>query len=353
MRKQGFDSHVASKEINRRGNRVKYVLVAVSLLFTLGFFAAGFFAYKILVQKRAIAPINNQTNGDNSTSASSSTSSSSSTPGDNSISSEQLVQPALGNKARVELTAVKRIPGKTDEVSVEMRIERLAEIVDDSDVISIGSTSATNPDTSETYQAIDFLRRSSGETTLSQMRRGQPVEAYVVLNIPAGVNTIDIYIDNTRPFKNVAIADAQAASEDNNTSVASSSSVVQPGQFVQNALGTKARVELLSVKRLEDPKVASRDVVNVQMRIQRITASNPSFDDTISLGSTTARNHDTSETYKAVGSIEGSSSSVSLARMLPSSSVNAYVWLRVPKEANNLDIYVPETAAFKNVPIEN
>jgi hypothetical protein len=122
---------------------------------------------------------------------------------------------------------------------------------------------------------------------------------------------------------------------------------------VQNALGTKARVELLSVKRLEDPKVATHDVVNVQMRIYRITAENPSFNDTISVGSTTARNPDTSETYKPVGSIEGSSSSVSLARILPSSSVDAYVWLTVPKEVNNLDIYVPETAAFKNVPIEN
>jgi hypothetical protein len=357
MRKQDFDSHVASKEINRRGNRVKYVLVAVSVLFTLGFFAAGFFAYKTLVHKTAIAPVNNQTNGDNSTSASSTSSSSSTSQvltTNDGIPTAQLVQAALGNKARVELTAVKRIPGKTDEVSVEMRIERLADIVDDSDVISVGSTTATNPDSSESYQAIDFLRRSSGEATLSNMRRGQPVETYVVLNIPAGVNTIDVYIDNTRPFKNVAIADAQAASGDNNSPVAdSSSAVIQPGQFIQNALGTKARVELLSVKRLEDPKVATRDVVNVQMRIYRITAENPSFNDTISIGSTTARNPDTSETYKPVGSIEGSSSSVSLARILPSSSVDAYVWLTVPKEVNNLDIYVPETAAFKNVPIEN
>ncbi|HCF29977.1 MAG TPA: hypothetical protein DEV81_22875 [Cyanobacteria bacterium UBA11049] len=354
MRKQDFDSHVASKEINRRGNSVKYILVAVvSVLFTLGFFAGGFLLYQMLAKKPAIAPVNNQTNGNNSTSVSSSTSSNSSTPGENSISSGQLVQPALGNKARVELTAVKRIPGKTDEVSVEMRIERLADIVDDSDVISVGSTSATNSDSSETYQAIDFLTRSSGEVTLSQMRRGQPVEAYVVLNVPVGVNTLDIYIDNTRPFKNVAIADAQAASGDNNSPVASSSSVIQPGQFVQNALGTKAQVELLSVKRLEDPKVASRDVVNVQMRIHRITVENPSFNDTISVGSTTARNPDTSETYKPVGSIEGSSSSISLARILPSSSVDAYVWLKVPKEVNNLDIYIPETAAFKNVPIAN
>jgi len=356
MGKQDLDSHIASKEINRRGNSVKYVLVAVSVLVTLGFFAAGFFAYKILVQKTAIAPVNNQTNGNNSTSVSSTSSNSSTSqvPTTNDgIPTAQLVQTALGNKARVELTAVKRIPGKTDEVSVEMRIERLADIVDDSDVISVGSTTATNPDSSETYQAIDFLRRSSGEATLSDMRRGEPVEAYVVLNIPAGVNTIDIYIDNTPPFKNIAIADAQAASRDNNSPVASSSSVVQPGQFVQNALGTKARIELLSIKRLEDSKLATGDVVNVQMRIQRITAENPSFDDTIAVGSTTARNPDTSETYKPVGSIEGSSSSVSLARILPSSSVDAYVWLRVPKEVNNLDIYVPETAAFKNVPIEN
>lgn len=367
--KQDFDKHLASKKNNRRGNGMKYVLVAVvSILSTLGLVAVLLFLYQLLGQRQVI-PTNNQINSSNSTSIGSSTSDSTS---NNGTQIGQLVQPALGNKARVELTAVKRIPGAADEVNVEMKISRLTDSVNGSDVISVGSTTARNPINSETYQAIDFFKRSSGSTSLSQMRRGEPVEGYVVLNVPAGVKAIDIYVDETQPFKNVAIADANTAAATNNPPVSpttpapaqqspqattppasNNSAAIQPSQFVQNALGTKAQVELLSLKRIKDPEAGTRDVVNVQIRIRRITTENPSGLDMINIGTTTARNPDTSETYKAIDSIKRSTGVVGLFSMRPRSSVDGYVWLRVPEGVNSIDIYIPETAAFKNVPISN
>ncbi|MBD2409129.1 hypothetical protein FACHB389_29770 [Nostoc calcicola FACHB-389] len=127
-------------------------------------------------------------------------------------------------------------------------------------------------------------------------------------------------------------------------------SAIQPGQFVQPAFGKKAEVELLSAKRIKDPQTGNRDVINVQMRIRRLATDRVFGGDIISLTSTTARNPDTSETYKGVA-LDRSTGSVSLFQLRPQASADAYIWLRVPDGVNNLDIFVPDTGAFKNVPI--
>lgn len=124
------------------------------------------------------------------------------------------------------------------------------------------------------------------------------------------------------------------------------------GKFIQAAFGNKAKVELLSAKRIKDPGTGNRDVVNIQMRVRRIATDGVGGSDIISVTNTTARNPDTSETYKAVG-LERSTGSVSLPQLRANSSADAYVWLRVPESVNNLDIFVPDTAAFKNVPVAN
>lgn len=110
---------------------------------------------------------------------------------------------------------------------------------------------------------------------------------------------------------------------------------------------------MLSVKRIQDPQTKARNVVNVQMRIRRIKLDRVSRSDIFSVGSTTARNPETSETYKAVNLIERSTSAVSLFSMRPSASTDAYVWLRVPEATDTINIYVPDTQAFNNVPIVN
>lgn len=363
MSKQDFDRPVAPTQLQNRGNGMKYILVAiVSVLATLGLVASGLWLSRFFGSREAIPPSNTQVNNGNTTVSNSA-----------GIQPGQFVQTALGNKAQVELTAVRRIPGVSDEVSVEMRINSLTDEAVGSDIINVGATTARNPITSETYQPVDFLKRSSGTTSLFQMRRGQPVEAYVVLKVPAGVNAIDIFVPETVAFKNVAIADASQVSSTNTPAASSptqplapaslpqtlqppqaanTSVPIQPGQLVQPAFGTKGQVELLSVKRIQDPDTQARNVVNVQMRIRRVEPDRVVGSDAIYIGGTTARNPETSETYKAA-SLDRSTGSVSLFSMRPGASADAYVWLRVPEGVNNIDIYVPDTQAFKSVPITN
>lgn len=372
MRKQDINRPVAATQIQNRGNGKNYILVAmVSVLATLGLIASGLLLSQVFGLQEAMPPASTEFDAPANTQA---------TAGSSEIQPGQFVQSALGDKALVELTAVRRIPGAPDEVNVEMVINRLAGDVAASDMINVGSTGARNPLTNETYQGVDFFKRSSGMMPLSPMNLGQPVEAYVVLKVPAGVNAIDIFVPEAEVgvFKNVAIADAsQVPSAANNSPVSSSpiqsplapapqsptiqthqvatntSIGVQPGQFVQPAFGTKGQVELLSVKRIQDPETKARNVVNVQMRIRRIEPDRVSGSNLIIVGSTTARNPETSETYKAVNLIERSTSAVSLFSMRPGASADAYVWLRVPEGTNTIDIYVPDTQAFKNVPIAN
>lgn len=127
---------------------------------------------------------------------------------------------------------------------------------------------------------------------------------------------------------------------------------IQPGQYIQPAFGTKGRVELLAVKRIQNPDTGSRDVVNVQMRIRRVAQDRVYGSDMISVSGTTARNPATSETYNLVN-LDRSTGSVSLFTLRPSASADAYAWLLVPETVNTIDIYVPDTQAFKNVPIAN
>jgi len=124
---------------------------------------------------------------------------------------------------------------------------------------------------------------------------------------------------------------------------------IQPGQFVQSAIGNKAKLELLAVKRITDPEAKTRDVVNVQMRLRRL-ASEVSPSDAINVAGTKARNPDTSEIYEPVG-YNRSSGSVNLYLVRRNASSDAYVWLRIPEGVTAIDIFIPDTGAFKNVPI--
>ena len=65
---------------------------------------------------------------------------------------------------------------------------------------------------------------------LSPMNPGQPVEGYVVLKVPAGVNAIDIFVPESEVgvFKNVPIADANQVPSAANKSPVSSSPVQSP-----------------------------------------------------------------------------------------------------------------------------
>ncbi|MBC1221141.1 hypothetical protein GNF10_03540 [Nostoc sp. UCD121] len=175
--------------------------------------------------------------------------------------------------------------------------------------------------------------------------------AYEVFTLRQTLNASNT-VSNTIPTQvpsPTATTSPQATISPSPTSA--TTSAISPGQFVQPAFGKKAEVELLSAKRIKDPETGNRDVVNLQMRIRRL-ATDGIVGDIISVASTTARNVETSVTYKGVA-LNRSTGSVSLFQVRPQASADAYIWLRVPDGVNNLDIFVPDTAAFKNVPISN
>ncbi|MGL5925706.1 hypothetical protein [Chroococcidiopsis sp.] len=144
-------------------------------------------------------------------------------------------------------------------------------------------------------------------------------------------------------------APVSSAAPDTAATTPATASGIQPGQFVQSAIGNKAKLELLSVKRITDPDAKTRDVVNVQMRVRRL-ASEVSPNDAINVAGTKARNPDTSETYEPVD-YKRSSGSVNLYFVRRNASSDAYVWLRIPEGVTAIDLFIPDTGAFKNVPI--
>jgi len=271
-----------------------------------------------------------------------------------------LVQTALGDQVQVTIIAVKRIPGKPNEVNVEMQIEKLTDTPLAEATISVGSTVASNSETSEVYRATDFLRRSSGRISLSKLRRDQPIDAYVVLDVPQGVTTIDLFVEQTAPFKNVPIAAANqftkvvsGAVTSNMTAQATSSLMMQPNGLIRKALDNKAQVQIISAQRLNNPDLSIRNIVNVKMRIWRLGTKQPNFQDVITVSATTARNPDSSDTYRAFDFLNRATHPVFLFYLRPQTYTDAYVWLQVPEGVNTLDLFIPEAGTFRNVPISN
>ncbi|MEC4818440.1 MAG: hypothetical protein SAK29_35000 [Scytonema sp. PMC 1069.18] len=173
-------------------------------------------------------------------------------------------------------------------------------------------------------------------------------------NILATNSTTPVQKVETVPPSTASTASPEASAPPSPTASETPKATVamKPGEFVQPAFGDKAQVELLSVKRIKDPVSANRDVVNVQMRVRRLVEDEIDPNQSIEVFQTSARNPDTSETYKGVD-FKRSTGSVVLSNLRPKASADAYVWLRVPNGVDSLDIFVPDTAAFNDVPIAN
>lgn len=144
---------------------------------------------------------------------------------------------------------------------------------------------------------------------------------------------------------------------------------IQPGQFVQYAFKNRAQVELLSVKRIQNPDNGQRNIVNVQMRVRDLGGRNG----TIVPKQTIARNPETSERYESYdrvvdkalreqarrdnteidrsGRIDRSTTYISIGLLEEGSSADGYVWLLIPEEVQTIDLIIPETAIFEKVPI--
>lgn len=415
MKTSNPDKQKAVETKNKRqGSSLNSFLAgAATVLVLLIFGGAGFLLYRAMQSGQIINPFNRQANQNRTVIVPS-------TPAPVSPSTETTVQEtpqnpyiqsALENKAQVELLSVTRNPAKPSEVNVQMRVRRMTDEFVGSDIINVGATTARNPVTNDTYQAVDSVKQSSGPIFLFNLPPKQTIDGYVTLNVPLGVNSIDILVKDAGTFKNVLISNpkletsaengvssgvnpipappnipntnptqesnkpAPATSPTSGTTLTeqSKNSAVpqaatpvpstpaptpktnvefQSGAFQQLAYGNNAQVDLLSAKRIVDPQTGNRDVVNLQMRIRRL-ADNVAENNIINVGETTARNPVTSETFKAVDPGERSTGNISLAQIRRDASVDAYVWLKVPPNVNTLDIYIPETGAIRSVPISN
>lgn len=133
-----------------------------------------------------------------------------------------------------------------------------------------------------------------------------------------------------------------------------SSTSIQPGQFVQLAFNNTARIELLSVKRSQNSGVEEREYVNVKMRVRVVRERSGGGAAYFRSAETIARNPgETAEpytTYEAV-SDQYATMPIFMPLIREGASVDAQVWLRVPEGVNTIDIYMPKTMVFKNVPI--
>jgi hypothetical protein len=193
--------------------------------------------------------------------------------------------------------------------------------------------------------------------------------AYKVFSLEQDVRTSSLAIANLEKVQTSSIQErADASVTDNESSQPANSGGVsaptnappptnntgiQPGQFIQPTLGNLGRIELLAAKRIQDPQTGNRDVVNVMFRVYRV-AENPGPTSLITYWETTARNPDTSETYKVHrDSNRDRKTTGNTLLMLVKKDIpeDGYVWLKVPEGVDKLDIYIPKTQVFKNVPI--
>ena len=120
---------------------------------------------------------------------------------------------------------------------------------------------------------------------------------------------------------------------------------IKPGQFVNQGFDNKLKVEIESTKRIQNPDTEDKDIVVVNFRMLRLV---PKIKSTaLYWFQAKGRNPDTSEEYHT----KKRSDTTYLENLPNNAWANAYIWLKVPQGVEAIDISVPETAMFRNVPI--
>ncbi|MFB2897371.1 hypothetical protein ACE1CI_31015 [Aerosakkonemataceae cyanobacterium BLCC-F50] len=493
---QNFYQRPVPKKFRLRGNSFLTFFTGVSVIVGIfGLTAVGFldiFNQESPLNQKALKPLLNSANPP--VNIPKVTTPNIALESNSTVQENSYLQSILDGKGQIQLVSLQRDFGKNDEVKLQMRIYRQVAEVSAADTINIGTISAKNSISGETYQAIDPVKRSSGIIKLSDIPVGKSVDAYVVLRVPKNAIVLDIINDNVTKFKNalVGIAEPVATSLNNNSSLPPISGIsglptaptpgniayplpsamqkanlpdvsiarnptdqdisnalaialgqtptstttttsrtptnqtttttpvpipsaanlinqdsknpttkpnlpppptvinpaaktsettpssnisladkavptlqehslvldnnnnneLKPGEFAQLAYGSKARVELISVQRVPDPQSGEPNIVSVQMRISRLDEK-VADTNVIKVSDTTAGNSVSQQTYKPVNSLENVPLPVALKDIPQNSSIDTYVWLKIPKGVYAIDIFVPETGAFKNVPIAN
>ena len=128
------------------------------------------------------------------------------------IQEGQLVNNGLDNQLKVELLKIKRIKNPESEqtgntVVVKLRVKRLVENCDDSNtptcVVVFSQSKARNVDTYEEYGVI--FGKSTKNTHFNNLPLNAWAEAYFWLDVPKGIEVIDIIFPYTEIFVNVPI----------------------------------------------------------------------------------------------------------------------------------------------------
>ena len=128
------------------------------------------------------------------------------------IQEGQFVQDGFDGQLKVELLETKRIKNPESEqtgntVVVKLRIKRLVEKCDNSNIptclITFRYSKARNVDTYEEYGVISG--KSTDPTSYNNLPLNAWAEAYFWLDVPKGIEVIDIIFPYTEIFKNVPI----------------------------------------------------------------------------------------------------------------------------------------------------
>lgn len=178
---------------------------------------------------------------------------------------------------------------------------------------------------------------------------------YQVLGLQNEVSDLASATSSTADSDQTRIAStpssAESSSPDTSATETATGTEIQPKQFVAPAFKTIGEVELLSVKRIQDPETGKQDVVNVQFRVRRLSSDSPPvLNQILSPNQVAARNPETSETYEPVD-LKRATDPILINLVNVNASVDGYVWLKIPEGVNTIDLFFPETQAFKNVPI--
>lgn len=123
---------------------------------------------------------------------------------------------------------------------------------------------------------------------------------------------------------------------------------VEPGHFVQSAYRGAAKVELLSAYRIDNS--GQSDLVNLRLRVTRQESQIPGNGD-INLADTTVINTRTNQTYPIMQVRTPGNEWISLYRLRQGQSTEATITLQVPPDLGRVDISIPQTEVFRNVPI--
>lgn len=123
---------------------------------------------------------------------------------------------------------------------------------------------------------------------------------------------------------------------------------IEEGQFVNNGFDDQLKVEIVKVKRIQNSETQqTEDTVVVKLRVKRLQEN---VDGVIWFNKSKARNVDTYEEYEVRN---GKYTDTTWSSSIPLNAwAEAYFWLEVPRGIELIDIIFPETAIFKNVPIE-